>query len=81
MFHNECPAEGAKPLLQTTGTEMKTAIWTNDRAWHQQAVERTVEAPTQPSFVDGSAKISLVQMPANDDSALPAALQCEGATP
>jgi hypothetical protein len=40
-----------------------------------------VEAPTQPSFADASAKIFLVQMPAGDDNALPAALQCEGATP
>jgi hypothetical protein len=31
MFHNEWPAKAAKPLLQTTGTEMKTANWTTDR--------------------------------------------------
>ena len=44
--------------------------------------ERTKrKAPTQPSFVDGSAKILLVQMPASDDNAPPAAIQCKGATP
>lgn len=78
MFHNEWPAKAAKPLLQTTGTEMKLQI---GQPIVQLVVERTVEAPTQPSFVDASAKIFLVQMPADDDNAFPAALQCEGATP